>query len=175
MKLKSYFSATVEAAMEEARKELGEDALLVNARPSTPETRRLGAYEVVFGVSPRTAEPLGLPAPPAGNGVDRLSQDVADLRREIERMAMAMRGQRSSREEDSQYAPELDRLAAQELDEDLIHAVADGAPLEELFQTDATLGRAGVERKIVALVGPPGTGKTTTLTKLAARYGLAGS
>jgi flagellar biosynthesis GTPase FlhF len=51
MKLKSYFSATVEAAVEQARQELGEDALLVNARPSTPDTRHLGAYEVVFGAA----------------------------------------------------------------------------------------------------------------------------
>jgi len=34
MKLKSYFSTSVEAAMDLARKELGEDALLVNARLS---------------------------------------------------------------------------------------------------------------------------------------------
>jgi hypothetical protein len=40
MQLKSYFWGTVEAATELARKELGEEALLV----------RLGAYEVVFGV-----------------------------------------------------------------------------------------------------------------------------
>ena len=51
MRLKSYFSGTVEAAIDLARRELGEDALLVNARPSTPETRSLGAFEVVFGVS----------------------------------------------------------------------------------------------------------------------------
>ena len=36
MRLKSYFSGTVEAAMELAHKELGEDALLINAPPSTP-------------------------------------------------------------------------------------------------------------------------------------------
>ena len=53
MRLKSYFSGTVEAAMELAHKELGEEALLINARPSTPETRSLGAYEVVFGVPPK--------------------------------------------------------------------------------------------------------------------------
>ncbi len=57
MKLKSYFTGTVEAAMELARKELGDDALLVNARPATPETRHLGAYEVVFGTTSATAPP----------------------------------------------------------------------------------------------------------------------
>jgi flagellar biosynthesis protein FlhF len=167
MKLKSYFSGSVEAAMEEARRELGDDALLVNARPSTPETRRLGAYEVVFGIPPRPAEPVSI----RGNGVDRLSQDVANLRHEIERMAAALRGSRAPEPHES---PETERLASQELDGELIHAVAGGTPLEELFRTDATLGRAGLDRKIIALVGPPGAGKTTTLTKLAARYGLTG-
>ena len=70
MQLKSYFSGTVEAAMELARKELGEDALLVNARPAAPETRYLGTYEVVFGViggarPPFASEPSGKPAAPA--------------------------------------------------------------------------------------------------------------
>jgi flagellar biosynthesis protein FlhF len=100
MKLKSYFSGTVEAAMNLARRELGDEALLINARPATPETRYLGAYEVVFGVPP--------PAPP--------SPDVVAI--------------------------------------------------------DATLGVPGFTCAVVALVGPPGAGKTTTLIKLAAHYGL---
>ena len=76
--------------MELAQKELGEDALLINARPSTPETRGLGAYEVVFGVPPKTESEAvvkptqnALVKPPAS---DNLAQDVADLRREIERI-----------------------------------------------------------------------------------------
>ncbi len=50
------------------------------------------------------------------------------------------------------------------------------ALVEELasrFTADATLGRGPGEPKIVALVGPPGSGKTTTLVKLAVNYGLA--
>lgn len=108
MRLKSYFSESVEAAMELARKELGEDALLVHSRPATPETRYLGAYEVVFGVVP--AEP-----PP---------------------------------------------------DSSPTTSVAASAPREYL-SVDSELGR------FVALVGPPGAGKTTTLVKLATRYGMA--
>jgi flagellar biosynthesis protein FlhF len=129
VKLKSYFSATVEAAMELARRELGEDALLVNARPATPETRYLGAYEVVFGL---------LPPEPAPVAEDTIRTELAELRRQMDRLAMAP----------------VDRV------------VPAPVPLPEVH-VDASLGR------VVALVGPPGSGKTSTLIKLAARYGLA--
>ena len=55
----------------------------------------------------------------------------------------------------------------------LAQRVAQGSSLEATFEVDATLGRRGAGRAVVALVGPPGVGKTTTLVKLAARYGLA--
>src|SRR5712691_6570561 len=93
MRLKSYFSGAVEAAMVLARQELGEEALLINARPTTPETRSLGAYEVVFGVPPKVeTAAIGAVPPVKAQPADRLAQDVAELRREIERMAQALRG-----------------------------------------------------------------------------------
>src|SRR5437016_4095326 len=94
MKLKSYFSGTVEAAVDLARRELGEEALLVNARPATPETRWLGAYEVVFGVPPKVETAAIGTVPVKAQPADRLAQDVAELRREVERMAQALRGAR---------------------------------------------------------------------------------
>jgi len=39
---------------------------------------------------------------------------------------------------------------------------------------DASLGRGSGKRRITALVGPPGAGKTSLLVKLAVRYGLTG-
>jgi flagellar biosynthesis protein FlhF len=149
LRLKSYFSGTVEAAMALARQELGEDALLVNARPATPETRSLGAYEVVFGITGERAAPTPPPLPPpapstsAADLVRRLADDVAELRREI---------------------VELRRPAAP----------PSGAP-PDTYSTDATLGSIGARaagRAVVMLVGPPGSGKTTALVKLAARYGV---
>jgi len=165
--------------MELAQKELGEDALLINARPSTPETRALGAYEVVFGVPPKTDDksatktaPVNAPAHAAAT--DSLAQDVAELKREIERMAQSFRGA-------GMFAPQLppatgsslyNLLVDNELDRNLAKQVADGTPLEDLFEVDPTPGRRGATRGVVALVGPPGVGKTTTLAKLAARFGL---
>jgi flagellar biosynthesis GTPase FlhF len=142
MRLKSYFSGSVEAAMQLARRELGDEAMLVHSRPATPETRYLGAYEVVFGTdqAPTPAPQPTIAAAPLG--VDRLSQDVSDLRRQIERLTLSLQPH-------SPASPAL------------------------ICKADPTLGRAGSDRAIVALVGPPGVGKTTTLVKLAARYGLA--
>jgi flagellar biosynthesis protein FlhF len=179
MRLKSYFSGTVEAAMELAHKELGEDALLINARPSTLETRNLGAYEVVFGVPPKAeAEAVAKPAnkaPVKASPGESLARDVAEMKREIERMAQSLRGggrlpqQKTAPGETSDL---YNTLIENELDPGLARQVAAGAALEDLFQVDATPGRRGATRGVIALVGPPGVGKTTTLAKLAARFGL---
>jgi flagellar biosynthesis protein FlhF len=177
MKLKSYFSGTVEAAMDLARKELGEDALLVNARPATPETRSLGALEVVFGILPRETPQPEPAAPRAGPpteriSVDRLSSEVADLKREIERMARSAYGVHPLAMAAATQPGIYARLVECELDTELAEQVAHGTPLEDLFVVDAALGRSDASHAVVALVGPPGAGKTTTLVKLAARYGL---
>src|SRR5262249_25179329 len=99
---------------------------------------------------------------------DRLVQGVADLRREVERMAQALRGARIFAAPVAAGPPELyARLVENELDPTLAQRVAQGESLEAMFEVDASLGKAG------RLIGPPGAGKTTTLVKLAARYGLA--
>src|SRR5947208_1544747 len=50
MRLKTYFSTGVEAAMLLALEQLGPDAMIVNSRRTTAENRHLGEYEVVFAV-----------------------------------------------------------------------------------------------------------------------------
>lgn len=174
--------------MEMAHKELGEDALLVNARPSTPETRSLGAYEVVFGVAPKQEAPTlsatssttlsktaAANAPARTAATESLAQDVAELKREIERMAQSMRGAQPFAPltvEKAAGGSLYQRMIENELAAGLAQKVASGGAIEDLFEVDATLGRRGATRGVVALVGPPGVGKTTTLAKLAARYGL---
>jgi flagellar biosynthesis protein FlhF len=217
MKIKSYYSRTVEDAIASARQEMGPEAMLVNSRKAPPEVRHLGEYEVVFanvGPAGGPAEAsLKLPgesgeafpsfAAPQG---DRLSTEVAELKRELEGMRRAItrtayapaQWTGVSQDVSDAYAS----LTAAEISGDLAREIAqaagdrlnnnrlpsgrtvlktDGAAFqraltEELssrFTADGTLGRSPAQPRIVALVGPPGSGKTTTLVKLAVNYGLA--
>src|SRR5436190_2708350 len=93
MRLKSYFAATVEAAMNQARQEMGGDAMLVHTKRLPPEQRHAGEYEVVFALDE------GAPAPrPARNQqtrqkdpvLDRLADDLGSLRQQVERLAAAV-------------------------------------------------------------------------------------
>ncbi len=62
-RIKSYFAATVEAAIAQARSEMGTDALLLNTRKVVEADGQQAGYEVVFGVGDvaATAAPLTLP------------------------------------------------------------------------------------------------------------------
>jgi flagellar biosynthesis protein FlhF len=197
MKIKSYFSTTVESAMAMARQELGPDAMLVNSRKAPPESGHPGQYEVVFGVvesRPAAAESVS----PAR---DRLSTDVADLKKELEAMRRAMTRSAFAPPEWLSAAPDLSDayaiLIANEVAPELAREIVHGAEarvsknsrsetargqiyqralIEEFhsrFTAQPGLGRADSTPRITALVGPPGAGKTTTLVKLAVNYGLA--
>ncbi|MBS1858048.1 MAG: flagellar biosynthesis protein FlhF [Acidobacteria bacterium] len=214
MKIKSYYSRTVEDAIASARAELGPDAMLVNSRKAPIQARHLGEYEVVFAsLAPEeesnesdTALPAGPSAfaPPPSN--DRLSNEVADLKKELEGMRRVLTrtayapqqwagGSQDSAEAfavltAADVSPELareivqaacSRLAPQR--GPLLRSAprSDAAALqhalsEELsnrFTVEPQLGRNPSSARLVALVGPPGSGKTTTLVKLAVNYGLA--
>jgi flagellar biosynthesis protein FlhF len=197
--MKSYFASTVEAAMALARRELGPDAMLVQSRRATAETRRLGEYEVIFAVAGADADPAGNNSDAAlavrtkdgvrDEAVSRLSLDIADLKQQLERLAGAVSLSRYTAGAAKTH-PTLNRILAGLIDADTNTGVAEQIledaqatgdlrreNLEFITQqhvgTDPTLGIPDCERNIVAVVGPPGAGKTTTLVKLAAAYGLA--
>jgi flagellar biosynthesis protein FlhF len=191
MRLKSYFADTIEEAISRTRREMGPDAMLVNSKRSGAEGRHLGAYEVVCAGETqarpdepdtvRTRSPAG--APP----MDRLSQDVTELKQQMERQALTLvrsGGGMAGIASD----PELSRVFAQLTDADLyadlayevigrmtIPVTPEGLRTElgALVNVDAELGCPGSPARMVALVGPPGAGKTTNLVKLAPRHGIA--
>jgi len=210
MKLKSYFADTVEAAVALAGKELGPEAMLVYSRQAQPEARYLGRYEVVFALPPQE-KPAGENEPAApgkssqipgarpaaaswdgGQTLERLSQEVSALRRQIERMAGAFARTTTlayaSAPPSGAMAGVCSRLLDAEVSPELVQAVVsrlEKAPAEAgdlnlrlrrelggLFQTDSRLGHSNGGARTVALIGPPGSGKTATLVKLAVAYGL---
>lgn len=212
MKIKSYYARTVEDAMAAARQEMGDEAMLVNSRRTPMEARNLGEYEVVFatigGAGAATEASLALPgestsvaAPPPA---DRLSTEVAELKRELEGMRRAITrtvcapaqwvgvsqdvsdayAMLTGADVSAELAREVVQAAGNRLNgqrpplapQKIDGAVFERALAEELgsrFTTDATLGRGPAQPHIAALVGPPGSGKTTTLVKLAVNFGLA--
>lgn len=205
MRMKSYFVASVEAAVEQARQELGPDALLVNTRKAPPEARHLGEYEVVFAVLPQSAgEAVAAEARPSEPG-DPVMCELTRLRRQVEEMGSALNGlhaHASSWAVAPEYAEIFSRLLEQDFAMDIAKKIVKGAQarlesdpatwskprpvfdaesietavrmeLEAHFEADASLEAIEQAPRVLALVGPPGSGKTSTLVKLAVRYGVA--
>lgn len=177
MQIKSYFTGTVAAAMDQARRELGPDALLLNSREAPAEARHMGEYEVVFALAPaagaarrapRPAPAMELPAAPysefaavyarlTASGVD---EELA------EQIVQAVQARMTAAGASGLRAPR--RLFSRDPEALRRHLLAE---LEGRFEVDGDWSE-GERARVAALVGPPGSGKTTTLVKLAVRYGL---
>jgi flagellar biosynthesis protein FlhF len=184
--------------MAAARREMGPDAMLVNSRKAPPEVRHLGEYEVVFGVVGAAGGPSeaslklpgepgeSFPVAPAPLG-DRLSMEVADLKKELEVMRRAITRTAYSPSQWIGVSPDISdafaALTAAEVSAELAREIvqsagdslngrvaqrADGPVFQRAlrqeisnrFTADATLGRGPPQPRIVAMVGPPGSGKT---------------
>jgi flagellar biosynthesis protein FlhF len=211
--MKSYFAPTVEAAMDQARREMGPEALLVNSRKAPPEAREMGEYEVVFAVVPESAddrqqreqEPHSRVRSEASQE-DPVLRELTRLRKQVEEMGTALSGLNAHASFGAVPAPEFcevfSRLTEHGFSVDLAKRIvkqayerldADPASwtrrklpfdsqsiqravrteLEAVISVDSDLSALDDKPRVLALVGPPGCGKTTTLVKLAVRYGLA--
>ena len=192
MRLKSFFADTIEEAIQRAHREMGPEAMLVNSTTTAPEARHLGAYEVVCAVDHETclADTLSLSSragpPSAPAPMDTLTKEVSELRQQMERLALALTRSGAGMAgiaSDPELSKIFVTLTQAELDAELAYDVVAqlGASrsvqalrtvLGRVVRTDPQPGCTGSPQRTMALVGPPGSGKTSTLVKLAVRYGI---
>ncbi len=199
MRIKSFFASSVDAALCEARRELGPDAMLIESRRSSAEARRYGEYEVVCAVTASTPGPpsrfreaVDEQSRPDRKGEAKLSSNFEALVGRVERLAFALQRAESIAVRLSvaeEFEPAVRALEAAEVDPEWIGAIlaqtengplAASSPLDRIasavrhfLPVDASIGGAEPSRRLVAVIGPPGAGKTTALVKMAARHAVA--
>jgi flagellar biosynthesis protein FlhF len=172
--------------------------MLITSRRSSPETRSLGAYEVVFGLNPASNSPGARPRPalPAGD----LSSELQNLRAQLQDIKSTLQGTRPADSTSSEADELIEELVSNDLARNIARETVSAAirlreqltrdqpssPLAlrayaaELvskklrfappFQQNQTSPDAA---RVVIFVGPAGAGKTTTLIKIAIRECLA--
>lgn len=208
MRIKSYFADSVEQAIQQARQELGAEAMLITSRRSAPEARGLGAYEVVFGLhagSPPERTRSNRPATDPSKDLSRdLSGELQNLRAQLQEIKKTLQGSRGAETPSSDSEELLAELVSNDLARPIAQdIVSTAARLRDQLSRDpsapgialrayasevvsnklefappfhkASGERASGEKgsgeapRVVAFIGPPGAGKTTTLIKIAIR------
>jgi flagellar biosynthesis protein FlhF len=191
-RIKTYVAESVPHAMTLARREMGEDAILIQTRRSdTSDASR--QYEVTFGVVPgagpaprpiRGAEKSVSPEPAASD--PEVARQLESLRRELAALQTMLRQSSFGKPlgpQDNEAAAEVYAvLLGNDIDEDLaselVGTIERGvtSPADALrdrlatqIRIDSSVAQGG---KAVVLMGPPGSGKTTALIKLAVEFGL---
>lgn len=190
MHIRAYHSDSVESAIRQAKLELGGDAILLESKETPIEERHRGLYEVRFAFGGTAAPPRPSGSRPAGSLFD-LSQGIDEIRR----MLYSYTRTYYLPESDFPSHPALARLyqdlAANDFSFELAMrlmaraaaAAKDGASDKEVEQALAEhigsvvpssqeIGVTGTRPRLIALVGPAGSGKTTTMAKLAIRFRL---
>jgi flagellar biosynthesis protein FlhF len=192
LRAKSFFASSVQDAIEQAQHELGADAFLLNSREAPPEARHLGAFEVVFGAQLDALSTV-VPASHTPSSTDNLRQTVDEIRQMLGRIAASTRGLRVRYGPVEQMLIEMGvhEALACDIDESVQRRVGKRSvpqisrsqglmecnPETILYElSNEILSRFEVAPEIgqvTALVGPPGSGKTSALVKLAVTQGLA--
>ncbi len=191
MQTKTYFATSVPAALEVARQELGQDALLVGSRPAPAAARQYGRLEVTFAFDPKeraprpvemasffqAANPAKASASAPASAIDEIRQELSALR-----VAVGGAGAQVPAKENMVERQLIERGFSANMASEIASAVSgkpgdpSAAILQELMRripvTPARELTPG-EGRTLAFVGPPGRGKTTSLIKVALSLGLA--
>jgi flagellar biosynthesis protein FlhF len=177
MRLRKFQAATMRDAIAEVKRELGADAMIVATRQISRGLRGPGV-EVTAAIDSEgpAAEPTPQPVAPdvgGGTGPARAhgrALEEADVERILLPLRSELRSLRSALRAsgDGELRSELAHLRRA-----LAQLPGRAAEREPLRQVAARARLAAPsEAQAIALVGPTGVGKTTTLAKLAARAAL---
>jgi flagellar biosynthesis protein FlhF len=194
MQTKTYFASSVSAAMEVARRELGPEAMLVTSRPSPEDVRAFGRLEIMFAWEPGAAaapaaKPLGLADSARGRGESGLEE----IRLEMSALRAAFGRQAGGRPAPEAAGVDVEacRILCEtgfetDMASQIVAAAAKGADgvaggmagginqaLEARIPVAEFVPLRPEESLTLAFLGAAGRGKTSSLVKIAVRYGLA--
>jgi flagellar biosynthesis protein FlhF len=189
MDVKFYYARSIEEAVDRATYEMGPEAMLLDSRRAPAEARHFGEYEVRFA-----APGAGQPQREAAGGLDsprgpELALEMARMRDELGQIRRMFREKRARR--DREYNNVSARLAEAGFAPDIAREVsatveaartrpADDCTADELVEIELRRRLDGLaaapepQPAAIAVLGPPGSGKTTALVKMAVRYAAAG-
>lgn len=187
MRIKSFVADDVRQALALVREEMGDDAVVLDTR-SVRAAKFLGMghreqVEVMAGID---EEPIAIlpevkpaPRPIAADPSPAAPEGAADQLRDLWQEIRRIKRQLNSEPED--FNPWIELLKERGISPEVLHlpqeALAAVRNREELVEMLSlvmekhTAEPAG-SGSVIALVGPTGVGKTTTLAKLAAKYAL---
>jgi flagellar biosynthesis protein FlhF len=161
--------------------------MIVASRKTEPDDDFPNAYEVVCGFTEKDAKPT--PAPPpvrpaAPEPVQSIKPSpVAQIKRGLGAVK-AVLTQPAPAPKTDEAAQWLEAAGFGDLVHEIVHGVERRLPEEgdvwralrhELvfrLQVAPVAGRPRAARQVMAIVGPPGVGKTTTVAKIALQHGL---
>lgn len=198
MRIKTYEADTMQDAMDQIKQDLGPNALILNTRQVTKSVKWFGLakkhiIEVVAGIATpkRTASESSsalVPVPTIDSPADQ-SEDSVVEGKTVE--AIALRNIRSAL--DDVYQHQIERGVNKELSQRLVYILDDiisnaishnrkletktirqdfNDRLSQVIQVSGGVDFNVEEQQVIALVGPTGVGKTTTVAKLAAVFSV---
>lgn len=191
MKIKRFTAATMREAMSQVRSTLSADAVILESRRTATGVEVVAAVDYDHLAPPPCADAITSPAAARSTFELRLADDpelialkndVQDVKRLLQeqlgglmwskaKLAQPQRAVLFSRLSQLGLSSTLSRELVAALAPEFEGERADNAVLSDLAQRIPVLvSEALTEGGVIALVGPTGVGKTTTIAKLAARY-----